>query len=520
MKKVLSLIFITLIIILCGVIFMFVPNEDGEYTWNPFDYARITEVDYKAIVVDEQGSNGKVIITEQLTFDVHAMSQSNPFWELWRALPEEYIDGVKVEYKVNSVKQIFEDGSELVYKESSKLYWDDYDYTTTFGGYGPGKWYHSEGPYNESLRQYECLLFYVDGIYRESVVFEIEYEMSNAALRYNDSSELYLSMYSENTIKYLTSFKGQILIPNQKMPSSGNYYANTYGTNSHSFPFVESSSINPGYYTFAFELDKSQLKFKRYNQYIEFALVSYGEDKHIFTQHASKNTYYNNDVLAEIQQEQAKYDAIPAKWFKIKAITLSLFSAGTCLTIAYVFSIIKKIRKKHTFYQPTMNIDYFRDIPSDLDPNFVSELVFCKSKTSDTIDDKYAAAMLGLIHKGYIEIERINPKNNWDFKNMKMVIKYNPTLESQTSANLTPLSPTEEQYFNLILRHSKGVEISLRSFQQKVSEDYQYTTSFVKNIKDSITKIGMSQGYYQKADYKKPKQQAKIWIVGFWIIGI
>jgi len=29
---------------------MFLPFEDGEYIWNPFDYARITEVDYKAQV--------------------------------------------------------------------------------------------------------------------------------------------------------------------------------------------------------------------------------------------------------------------------------------------------------------------------------------------------------------------------------------------------------------------------------------------------------------------------------------
>ena len=73
------------------------------------------------------------------------------------------------------------------------------------GGYGPRKWYHSKGPYNESARQYECVFFYVDGLYREKVTFEIEYEMYNAALRYNDCSELYLSLYSEDTIKYLQS---------------------------------------------------------------------------------------------------------------------------------------------------------------------------------------------------------------------------------------------------------------------------------------------------------------------------
>ena len=99
---------------------------------NIFDYARITDDDYTAILVDEPGSNGKVVITERLTFDVHAASKNNLFWELWRDLPESYIDGVKVDYQVNSVKQILDDGSEIIYDESPKLYWDDSDYTSTY----------------------------------------------------------------------------------------------------------------------------------------------------------------------------------------------------------------------------------------------------------------------------------------------------------------------------------------------------------------------------------------------------
>ena len=76
------------------------------------DYARITDVDYTAIVVDEPESEGKVVVTERLTFDIHAASKGNLFWELWRDLPEDYVDGVKVHYKVNSVKQIMDDGTE------------------------------------------------------------------------------------------------------------------------------------------------------------------------------------------------------------------------------------------------------------------------------------------------------------------------------------------------------------------------------------------------------------------------
>ena len=131
MRKNLSIIFYIIII-------LFFAYSEGlfdyftEMNLNPFDYARITDVDYKAILVDEPGSNGKVVITERLTFDIHAASKNNLFWELWRDLPESYIDGVKVDYQVNSVKQILDDGSEIIYDESPKLYWDDSDYTSTY----------------------------------------------------------------------------------------------------------------------------------------------------------------------------------------------------------------------------------------------------------------------------------------------------------------------------------------------------------------------------------------------------
>ena len=129
-----------------------------ENTDNPFDYARITDVEYQAVVVDEPGSEGKVVITERLTFDIHAASRDNGFWELWRDLPEDTVDGVPVYYEVNSVKQILDDGTEIVWEESPELYWEDYDYVSP--DLGPGKWFHSEGPYND-YDQFECLMFYL-----------------------------------------------------------------------------------------------------------------------------------------------------------------------------------------------------------------------------------------------------------------------------------------------------------------------------------------------------------------------
>lgn len=524
MKKNASSIIFLLAFILLFVSELLVEYPDLFTNLNPNDYARIIAVDYTAKVVDEPFSNGKVIITERLTFDIHAASENNLFWELWRDLPEDYIDGVKVDYKVNSVKQILEDGSEIIYDESSKLYWYDSDYTDTAGGYGPGKWYHSEGPYNEDYDRYECVFFYVDGLYREKVTFEIEYEMNNAALRYNDCSELYLCMYSEETIKHLESFKGQILVPYRDMPSSGNYFAHTYGTNSNSFAFTESKTKNPGYHTFSFELDEEDLQFKPYNQYIEFSLVSYGEDKHIFTDYinhytndgSSINNYYDDNVLDEIIAEQENYESGPQKAKDTKTTIFVGLTIWAIWLLRSSFKTDKKLRKKHTFYKPSIEAHYFRDIPSNLDPNFAAELVFCKDKKPDDTDG-YAAIMLNLVRKGYVSLDEIDPYKDSTSDNMKIVVKHKPlqTLDSvfeeniQEQEKLELLSPTEEAYFNLIIKHSNGTEISMDDFQKNVSTDYENTDAFVREIESSTVNIGIAQGYFQKAAYQMPRSELK-----------
>jgi RIP metalloprotease RseP len=106
--------------------------------------------------------------------------------------------------------QVMPDGRKELWEESPKLYWFDEDYVSTNTTLGPGKWYHSEGPYSEARRRYECVFFYINDVYREEMVFEIEYEMTNAALKYNDCSELYLTFYSEEIFVPTTTPKAVI----------------------------------------------------------------------------------------------------------------------------------------------------------------------------------------------------------------------------------------------------------------------------------------------------------------------
>ena len=517
----------------------------SEINLNPWDYARITDVDYKAVLIDEYGSNGKIRVTEKLTFDIHAFSKGNLFWELWRALPEKYEDGVKVDYNVISVKEILPDGSYRPYKEARKIYWYDREYRDN-----PYYWFHSPGPYNPDYDRYECVLMYVNGLYREKVQFEVVYEMNNAALRYADCSSLYLTMYSESTIKYLKSFKAEILIPDKDMPDVGNYKAGTYGTNSHTFNFTESDYKNPGYHTFSIDLDESELKFRPYNQYVEFTLLSYGKDRHKFTDFASRNHYYNDPALQEILDEQKEYDELltNARSAKTKVLVIAII-----VSVVILFSTtltINKLYTNNTFYRPSMNIQYFREIPSNLDPYFAATLVFSKERKKKELKEVYSALMLSLVRKKYIALEKKDINLDWTPKNTVFrilakvdnrptepvpnpnTIAYNSTAPrpsimdriaemeknpvtatkiskyySDTHGELEELTPSEEAYLNLIYRYNRPDGLTMEQFQQRIKADYSNTNSFVTKVKRSVKNIGVLHGYFQTVEYDKEKNK-------------
>ena len=562
---------------------VFMEEYDSEESTGPNDWARITDVDYKATLIDEPGEGSKLLVTERLTFDVHASSRSNPFWELWRDLPEDNSEGVPVSYDVISVKQIMPDGTKEVWEESPVLYWEDWDYEPSNSTLGPGKWYHSPGPYNEWSRDYECVFFYINGVYREEMVFELTYEMTNPAFRYLDCSELYLTLFSEESVNHLESFNAEILIPNKDMPKEGNYIATTFGTKNETFPFEESKSKNPGYYTFSFSLDKNDLKFRPYNEYIEFDLVSTGPDKHIFTENAPDNFYSDDYVLEELDEEREYYLNLKEEYTNKKVILFTVVALFAAFTLWRTFSTDKRLRNRHTFYEPEIPFDYFREIPSDLDPLFAANFAFCKDAKHKEVKDGYSALMLSLLRKEYIDITKVDNFKDWTLENTLITVKHKPLSndlinnilktapalndlninplsilddgipevikEDNTSIwnkdysnpwndngddgiidiveedkipvlQLEPLTYNEELYFNLLIRHSNGVPITMKSFQSKIYSDYTNTDKFVEKLEASTVNIGTTEGYFQKANYNQINSRVKSSSKSYLIWGI
>ncbi len=524
---------IALIMIYVILIFIIMPGESffGQ-DFEGFlknDYAHITDMEYKAEVLDEKELGGKVLITEVITFDIHASDEDNPFWELWRDLPESEYDGLKVDYDVLSVYEIKENGSKVKWEESDKLYWYDEDYVSE--EYGPGKWYHSKGPYDD-YQNFECLLFYIDGIYRDTITFEIKYIMNNASLKYSDVSELYLSMFSGDSTKNLKSFKGQILIQNKDMPEKGNYTISTYGTTKHRFNFNESKTLNNGYHTIYFDLNEEDLKFNSDNNYIEMTLLSYGDDKHSFTNYAPENNESDSKYLQEALNNDKEYDENIKNKIKTKNKIFFYTMLTTTVVLLLTFTKPLILKRKYTIYKSSINPDYFRDIPSDLDPYFAATLVFSKKGKKPDLGDIFSSLMLSLARKGYIELKQIDPNKKWSQNNIEINLLYSPTTIStmSTTNNQTPvttlkeadleirnkngkvlekLTENEKEYFNLILKYAVESKLSMETFQNKISKDYDNTDSFLDKVKKSITDIGVSKNYFQKQDYNDANKEIK-----------
>jgi len=495
-------------------------NEESGLSTN--DYCNLTDVEYEAVLQDETFGYNNLKITEYLTYDVHASSESNPFRELWRELPEEEVDGLRVTYNVDSVTQILPDGTEIPYTETNKMYWEDEDYTERSTYY----WHHSDGngvyPDND-----ESLLIYIPWTYRDQLKFKIVYSMNNAALKYNDCSELYISMYSGNSIKKLKSFKADILVSENLMPST--YYAYTFGTSNDRLKFDESDSKNIGYHTFSINLDKDDLKFNRHNRYLEFCLVAYGEDKHIFTKYAPNNDYSNEDVLDELIAENNYYTTLNSRYRLYKNILLGL---AIIISICIIYATKKKYKdlkaKYPNYCNATTSYDIYKNIPSDLDPMFASDLVFVNDPFNGDKEkgEEYAAILLSLIRKNYVRVDKERDANDWDNNNTLITLlptqtnlentedsSLEPTyttINPETGMQLEPLTTSERLYLELLEKYARisNNSITVAQFQMMLDGDYENTKNFINDIeKKPALENGVMLGYFQETEYDTHKKE-------------
>ena len=91
------------------------------------------------------------------------------------------------------------------------------------------------------------------------------------------------------------------------------------------------------------------------------------------------NQYGKSDYRLEAAY-QKEYDELltNARSAKTKVLVIAII-----VSVVILFSTtltINKLYTNNTFYRPSMNVQYFREIPSNLDPYFAATLVFSKER--------------------------------------------------------------------------------------------------------------------------------------------
>ena len=185
---------------------------------------------------------------------------------------------------------------------------------------------------------------------------------------------------------------------------------------------------------------------------------------------------------------------------------ICLFAFGnkntTIVNKPYSNLLTKKVRLEDDFYD-SINYEYLKT--NNLKDDEMA-WYYMLTESGKKIKSEKIEIIENILNKCNSYNENSNYKKICIYYDSYMNNKKNNTVKSEL-----------EYYFNLIVRHAFNNEISMSTFQTKVSFDYANTNSFVKNIENSIVNIGISQGYFQKADYKQIKKetekQAKVLLI-------
>ena len=120
--------------------------------------------------------------------------------------------------------------------------------------------------------------------------------------------------------------------------------------------------------------------------------------------------YSNDNALDECIAENEYYETQNQRFQTYKTLLLITSFIVGILIISNTRRKYKKFREKYNLYEPEIDYEYFREIPSDLDPIFASELVFMKDPFNENKEkqEEYAAILLSLVRKQYVKISKLD----------------------------------------------------------------------------------------------------------------
>jgi uncharacterized membrane protein len=412
----------------------------------------------------EVTTDGNYNVKEEITFK---MSSDVPWRELYRevTIPKtsKYKESKFSDFKVALLK----DGKTIPYVEVT----DSLEFEQ-----------RTENTYGYNSTDSELVWFINEK--KGTFVYEISYSVSNVLFEYNDSLELFTSIWDSSKLEKIKHLNVNISLPE-------GIALNTTDTNMYIYGQVNRIKRQDSTNTYSFKLDNSSRLGLSYVR-IQLTIAKANSDIFNLASTSKHNTTILPDILAKNQSfdNSLNNDKIANNIFSGVYIVLGLVSLSTLL-----FALLSI--KKHNIPTPSTEYSYFRDIPSDLNPYFASYLINSDIK-KPLMEGTVPALILSLLKTKSIELQRVDVNKKWEGKNINLVL---------LSDDITNLDAYQKEFFtSLILpafktKAAKDNIISFSEYRSFLKSHFVITREVVDTLATTAQKELVEKNYVQSSNY-------------------
>lgn len=217
--------------------------------------------------------------------------------------------------------------------------------------------------------------------------FYIEYIIKNMGVVHNDIAEVGFNIFSNQQTEYINDLEMYIHIPNNQ---------NELRAWGHGPLWGETSNISK---------DKVKLTIKdlEAKRAVDVRFVF---DKAVLNDSVKFTELDALDKILEVEKERADFANGLREDYKKRIRIFGSFGIG--LILGLIIMIIHVYRKYDKEYKSQFTNEYFRDFPSDMNPEYVGYLMHKKIDSNEL-----SAAILNLIYKKKISFKELD-KNNFE----------------------------------------------------------------------------------------------------------
>ena len=448
-KKLLSIIFITILIVLLPII----SNASSDYLY-------LNNLEFKVQI----NSDGSMNVTEIWNIDIE---DTNTLFKTFETDEEKYsnITDVKVTDITDNKNNEFTEINTYMYHVTEECYYglknDEGDFEIAWGvGLDT----------EEDTRKYQ-----------------IEYKVNDVISKYNDYSELYWQFIGNNFEICANKVKGTILLPGE------------VNNKEDIKVWAHSKDLNGTIYV----IDLNRIEFEMDN----YKSGRYVEVRTLFPTQliTNANRVYNSNILGKVIEEETKWANEANRQRELekqmietaKAVVIILMIVGV-IWFAKKIKKYKAVLKELNKYEPTNKLEYYRNLPNE--KATPGEAVFLlKGLYKDfNIDfgNIFSATLLDLTLKKYISLEIDNNKKGKEAIKIRIINKAN-----------TPLKSDESEIFRFLSVIMKpNEEITMKELEKYIQKHPTDIEREIKSVHNNVKSNIIQERYFDEEEYKKYSQ--------------